>query len=391
MLIRPVIRQLIRPLVRLPTERGAGSIEAAVRRIFASGVDGYWRDPADLSTSYQDSAGITAGAVDSAVGLMLDKSDGAVSGAELVSNSEFTTSDLSYWTDKNAAVTATGNGVASLDYNSAYAIMLRRLAVAPSGTWVEVIVKVNSLTRGGFDLLVNNTTGAVITAAGTYRVIRQLDADGRVQLSTANCNAVIDYVSVRTLPGNHTTQSTGGSRPLLKLVSGYYGDQFDGLDDYVTASSGGGGSAGFFYCAAVYVGGGAGTSRALWSDRGTNTGYGVAIGSDDKFYLVAGDGAASTSLGTAAALSVGTAYILTAWDDGTNLNVQINNGTVASTARPSVSAGTSGFTEGRANGVAGSYFNGRIGVREYFKNYSPDAATREQIKRFIATRAGVSL
>lgn len=246
--------------------RAGGGLERALYALFAT-QDGYWRDPSDLSTSFQDSAGTTAGAVDSAVGKALDKS-------------------------------------------------------------------------------------------------------GR---------------------GNHVTQATGGSRPILKLVSGYYGDQFDGLDDFVVSTSGGGGSAGFFYCGAVYVGGGATTNRVIWSDIGTNTGYHLRVDSSDKLALLAGNGAAYTTATTAGTLPVGETHVVTAYDDGTNLSVQIDSGTAATTARPAVSAGTAGFTEGRANGASSQYITGRLGTRVYFKGYCPDAATREQIKRYIAIRSGVSL
>lgn len=371
MLIRPVIRPLIRPLVRLPTERGAGSIEAAVRRIFASGVDGYWRDPSDLSTSFQDSAGTTAGAVDSAVGLMLDKSDGAVRGAELVTTPSFVGS--------GSAVS--GAIAPALTVNRTYEVSFTVSGYSGTG---DV----------GFDGTVFTSSASTrISGNGTVRGVAVALGGAITQVFTRATNAAtFSNISIREIPGNHTTQSTGGSRPLLKLVSGYYGDQFDGLDDYVVSTSGGGGSAGFFYCGAVYVGGGAASNRTVWSDRGTFSGYEVRVSGSDTLMLVAGDGAALTLLSAAVnSMTVGTTTIATAWDDGVNLNVQVNGGAVASVARPTVSAGTAGFTEGRANGTASTHLTGRLGTRVYFKGYCPDAATREQIKRYIAIRSGVSL
>ena len=56
-----------------------------IAAMFASGEQGAWYDPSDLSTMYQDAAGtIPVTAVGQPVGLMLDKSKGLVLGPELV-------------------------------------------------------------------------------------------------------------------------------------------------------------------------------------------------------------------------------------------------------------------------------------------------------------------
>lgn len=74
-MLRPLIRPIVRPLVRGVTEPGYGSLAAQIRLLFASGEQGAWYDPSDLSTLYQDSAGTTpVTALGQPVGLMLDKS-----------------------------------------------------------------------------------------------------------------------------------------------------------------------------------------------------------------------------------------------------------------------------------------------------------------------------
>ena len=58
--------------------------------LFAHNEPGFWYDPSDLSSMYQDSAGTTpVTAVEQAVGLVLDKSRGLVIGPELVTNGDF--------------------------------------------------------------------------------------------------------------------------------------------------------------------------------------------------------------------------------------------------------------------------------------------------------------
>jgi hypothetical protein len=166
---------------------------------------------------------------------------------------------------------------------------------------------------------------------------------------------------------------------------------FDGTDDFWTSAAGGGGATGFFFCAAIHVLGGAGASRRLWSDENANSGYIVNINTSNQLALLAGNGAAYTTAATTATLPVGETHVVTAWDDGTNLNVQVDNGTVTSVARPVVAAGSAGFTRGRTNGASSSHFNGREYASTYAKNYSPSASVREQVKQYVAAKAGLSL
>lgn len=240
--------------------------DAAIRRLFALAPSGgFWRDPSNLSLSYQDSAGTTPGAVDSPVGRAVDKSG----------------------------------------------------------------------------------------------------------------------------KGNHATQSTSTSRPLLKEASGFKYDLFDGADDFWTAASGGGGTTGFFFCAAIHVLGGAGAIRAIFEDRSVTGGYIVRVNASNQLSLIVNNGGALVA--TTATLPAGETHIVTAWDDGTNLNAQIDSGTAATAARPVMVAGTAGFTVGRENGASAQYFNGRIYAMAYAKNYSPPADLREAVKRAIASKAGITL
>lgn len=165
---------------------------------------------------------------------------------------------------------------------------------------------------------------------------------------------------------------------------------YDGSDDYLAAASGGGGSAGFLFCAAVTPTGGAGTSRVLWSDRGTNTGYRVMLNTSNQVEMSAGNGTAYTSVATAGALPVGETHIVTAWDDGTNLCVQIDNGTVATVARPVVVGGTAGWTQCRTNGASSGYFPGRLPDVTYRQSDCGDAQ-RAQLKQYHADLAGYTL
>lgn len=257
------LRDPFQPVLRSPTEAAVGFL---VGSLFASGEQGAWYDPSDLSTMYQDSAGTTPAAVGQPVGRINDKS-------------------------------------------------------------------------------------------------------GR---------------------GNHATQATAASRPTLNGDGGYYSNEFDGVDDHLTCASGGGGTTGFFFCAAVRVNGGAGTIRCIFSDRGVNTGHTVRVSTTNALEFGAGQGGAYTLVSTGA-LPVGETHVITAWDDGVNLKVQIDNGAEISVPRPAIVAGTAGFTLGRENAGALEHFPGRIGSPIYRHGTVVDATLRERVKRFVAFRAGVSL
>jgi hypothetical protein len=208
-------------------------------------------------------------------------------------------------------------------------------------------------------------------------------ADGTAQAFT--------IVSVKSLAGNHAAQSTTASRPMLGQSGVNYGTLFDGVDDSLVSPQGGGGSSSMFYCAAVRPDLASGVAQMLWNDRTGLAGYGVVISSAMRLSLQAGDGVAYTSSSPVEVLNVGTTYVLTAWDDGTNLNTQINGGAVTQVARPVVVAGATDFSEGKLNGGASQFFTGILFNRVYCKNFSPDAGQRAQIQRYIAASAGVTL
>lgn len=166
--------------------------------------------------------------------------------------------------------------------------------------------------------------------------------------------------------------------------------EHDGVDDNTATAAGGGSTTGFFYCNAVKVGK-VGAAQTLFSDTGTNTGYRVRINASNKLELAAGNGSAYTTIETAATLAIGQIAVLTAWHDGVNLNVQINNGTVASTAFATATAGTAAITIGKDNGAASSYFLGGMGDSVYPKNSTPSAYQREAAKRYMAAKYRVTL
>lgn len=162
-------------------------------------------------------------------------------------------------------------------------------------------------------------------------------------------------------------------------------------DDSMASATGGGSTTGFLYVAAVTLRAG-GLTQTLFSDRGANTGYRVAIDTSNRLELTAGDGVGYTTV-VSAALTVGTTYILSAWHDGTNLNVQVNNNAAVQAAFATATAGSAGFTLGKSNTAAADYLNARVygDSPTYVKDWVYNAAQLQAIKQFHASYAGVTL
>ena len=153
------------------------------------------------------------------------------------------------------------------------------------------------------------------------------------------------------------------------------------------------------------------SNAILWAAASGAVSYrvyrGTAAGAENVFYAVGNvltftdTGAASTAgtpptvsetaytlVATATATVVGTTTLVTAWDDGTNLNVQLDSGTVASVARSVVAAGTAAFTIGKYNSIAGGFFTGNM-YPEIYRQVVPTAAERAQVQTYIRSKAGL--
>lgn len=157
----------------------------------------------------------------------------------------------------------------------------------------------------------------------------------------------------------------------------------------MTSESGGGGTTGVLIAAAIRAGG-AGTERVIWSDRGTNTGYRLAINSSNQIELSAGNGSAYTTA-TGDTVTAGTDYVVMGWHDGTNLNVQVNAASAAQAAFVTAAAGSAGFTIGRANGSAANYYGDRLYGLVYTKNDGGTSDERDALRRYMANKCGVTL
>ena len=78
-------------------------------------------------------------------------------------------------------------------------------------------------------------------------------------------------------------------------------------------------------------------------------------------------------------------------NDGINLNVQINNGTVHQVAFSTATAGTAQFTIGKDNSAASNFFAGWLYEKVYTKDNVPSSAQIADTKAYVANIAGITL
>jgi len=202
----------------------AGFLSFSPASLFAAGEPGVWYEPSLTNgTCFQDSSGTTpVTAVEQPVGLILDKSKGLVLGPELVTNGTFDTD--SAWAKFQATTTISGGSLNLIAPNAAGDVAAQTIGGLTSG--VGYIVKFTVLGRssGSFKFIVRNATNTTTVAEtialvdGNYALF--FVATGvshflRLQALNTNTALSIDNISVRELPGNHATQTTSTSRPVL--------------------------------------------------------------------------------------------------------------------------------------------------------------------------------
>jgi hypothetical protein len=202
--------------------------------LFAAGEQGAWYDPSDFSTMFQDSVGTTpVTAVEQPVGLILDKSKGLALGSELVTNGTFDT-DTTGWTLSAGTATVSGgqvtiSGAVTRFLTQAFTTVVGVTykvtgQIVTSGATFNAIRKSDNATASSNAVTILSSAGTssgyfVATATTSYVVLQVNDAG----------TATFDNISVKALAGNHASQSTSASRPVLSARVNLltYSEQFD--------------------------------------------------------------------------------------------------------------------------------------------------------------------
>ena len=208
---------------------GPSMVSFSVLSLFSSGEQGAWYDPSDFSTMFQDSAGTTpVTAVEQPVGLLLDKRNGVPTlGSDIVTNGTFA-ADASWtkgtsWTISGGTANAGGTGSS-----------LTQAISLNANSWYYVTYTVVSITLGNIKAQFQGgsaSVGVTRSSPGTYTELLSSSNNNTLALVSGGTtpNAVIDNVTVRELPGNHASQSTAASRPVLSARVNLltYSEQFD--------------------------------------------------------------------------------------------------------------------------------------------------------------------
>jgi hypothetical protein len=360
-------------------------------------------DPQDLRTLYQDAAGtIPVTGVEQPVGLMLDKGQGLELGPELiVGDSSTFDSGIGNWVVGQNCTISTNDGCLRITQTAINGRAVCAFA-ANIGSYyiVSALVRCNPGSIVNIGISVSSDGAGPATFSSSYTgqsfVSRQA-----VRLATAATMYAVagrngggadviefDNISVRELKGYPATQPTADSRPTLSGSPSFL--TFDGSANFAVTALGGKSTTAFYLCASVKIGK-VNSAQTIISDTGTNTGYRVRINASNQLEFSAGNGSAYTTVATAGTpLALNDVVVLSAWHDGTNINAQINNGTIYQTAFATATAGTDALTIGKDNGAASSYFGGNI-YATFNSGPVPNINLRDALKRHYAAKAGIRI
>lgn len=219
---------------------GQQTITQLIKSLFSNGEQGFFYDPNDLSTMFQDTAGtVPVTALGHPVRLWLDKSKGLLR-TEKVVNPGFD-SDTAWLTAGNVTIS---NGSAILNVAGGNPVLRQNVGLT-AGKWYEVTVDVTEVTSGSSMFRIYGTGGSdaifSISSAGIYKAMTRArsDATGLIGFSASSTSMKISSASVKELAGNHAYQTTSASCPILRknAVTGANYLEFDGSDDFLQTDS----------------------------------------------------------------------------------------------------------------------------------------------------------
>ena len=190
------------------------SFEIVMEKLFANNEQGFFYDPNDLSTMYQDAVGtVPVTAVEQTVGLMLDKSRALALGSELKQSALAKIIGTAPVATFNAA---TGVGTVNRVDIANQSFIVFNDAVGKK--WYKVSITNNSAVSISLRNAVMtgiDTTLATIQPNTTFSGYVYV-ASGfllSVAASMGECGFTVN--SIKEIAGNHAYQSTSSMRPLL--------------------------------------------------------------------------------------------------------------------------------------------------------------------------------
>ena len=190
------------------------SFETVMKKLFANGEQGFWYDPNDLSTMFQDATGTApVTGVGQPVGLMLDKGKGLVRDVNIAN-----------------PTTVIGSGIGGAEFKTTTVSTTHAV-----GKWYKVSMQVSNFS-GTLDVGFTGVSFSDIPisskALSSNGIIsfkaRATDASIKVYTRSVN-NADFSNISIKEISGNHAYQTTSAARPLLQNAPRRI--DFDTVDD----------------------------------------------------------------------------------------------------------------------------------------------------------------
>lgn len=188
------------------------SFNSVMKKLFANNEQGFFYDPNDLSTMYQDAAGtVPVTNVRQAVGLLLDKSKGLLLSSNLITNGSFKDGTTGWALTGNSVlvgsgVSLTGGGTSST---------LEQTIPTVVGKSYMITAKVYDVVGSGL----SNSTGGIAGFLGA-RIFKATAISTNIyfrgfgSVGTNNSAKITDIV-VREISDMYAYQTTSSMRPLL--------------------------------------------------------------------------------------------------------------------------------------------------------------------------------
>lgn len=203
----------------------------------------------------------------------------------------------------------------------------------------------------------------------------------RTNVAEGTEGEVIMSISDRSGKGNHITQA---------IQTEGQNHRTDGTLRWVefwtkgnSHANLGGSTSGFIYAVAYRLGGG--YYNTFFSDRNGTNGYLLEYDGDIAALRFRAGPTAVVTL----PFTPGTDAVIFAWHDGSQIHLQLNNGTPVSAPCGTIAAGGAGVIGTNPDGTRPAY--GRYYASVMAKNTALTLAERNNIKTFLGQRAGLSL
>ena len=203
------------------------TFDQQILKLFANGEQGFYYDPSDMGTMFQDAAGTTAvNTTGQPLGLVLDKSKGLALGAEL-------------WRDSavilSGETTKVTQGVYRIYSSNCLYSAVSVSGPLTAGALYKLTLNIDSITVLGGGIVIEGIPPSLFESLGK-KIVYFFPTSSLISLKRLDsaCDIQISNVSVQQVLGNHAYQTTSAARPLFQSNPNRI--VYDGVDDKLTTN-----------------------------------------------------------------------------------------------------------------------------------------------------------